>query len=133
MYFRSFASAVALSVCIAGCGGPKGEPGAAGPAGERGEAGPPGPAGPAGPPGPPGPPGSAGPTGSQTAEGTVRVIRSNCEAAACRAECNQDEVVVNAYCGPRRTAATVVNERTVACARGAAASPLVMICAKVAP
>jgi Collagen triple helix repeat (20 copies) len=133
MYFRGAAAAVVLSICITGCGGPKGESGSAGPAGERGEPGPPGPAGPAGPPGPPGPSGPAGPPGAQSIEATVRVIRGNCEAAACRAECNQDEVVVNAYCGPRRTAATVVNERTVACARGAAASPLVMICAKVSP
>jgi hypothetical protein len=60
----------------------------------------------------------------------LRVTRSNCQAAACRGECNQDEVLVIAYCGARRGAVTLVNERTVICPRGAATSPLVMICAK---
>jgi hypothetical protein len=40
-------------------------------------------------------------------------MRSNCQAATCRAECNEDEVLIVAYCGPRRRAATFVNERTV--------------------
>jgi Collagen triple helix repeat (20 copies) len=136
MNLKSVAALIALSVFIAGCGGPKGEPGAAGPAGEKGDAGPLGPAGPPGPPGPSGPPGPAGPPGPttpQTSEGPVRVIRSSCEGAPCRAECNQDEVVVSAYCGARRTPATVVNERAVSCPRGAATSPLVMICAKTSP
>jgi hypothetical protein len=65
MHVKRIAVAIALSICVAGCGedttGPKGEPGAAGPAGEKGEA---GPAGPPGPPGPPGPQGSPGPPGT---------------------------------------------------------------------
>ena len=60
-------------------------------------------------------------------------VRSNCEAATCRGECNEDEVLIVAYCGPRRRAITLVNERTVTCPRGAATSPLVMVCAKAAP
>jgi hypothetical protein len=47
------------------------------------------------------------------------VMRSNCQAATCRAECNEDEVLIVAYCGPRRSAVTFVNERTVTCPRGA--------------
>jgi hypothetical protein len=125
------AVAVALSVCVAGCGqGPKGERGAAGPRGEKGEAGPPGPPGPPGPQGPPGPP---WPAASAAGESAARVVRANCQAAACRAECNGDEVLIVAYCGPRRGAVTFVNERTVTCPRGATTSPLVTVCAKAAP
>jgi hypothetical protein len=61
-------------------------------------------------------------------ESAMRVIRSNCQAATCRAECNEDEVLIVAYCGPRRSVPTFVNERTVTCPRGA--SPLVVACAK---
>ena len=131
MHIKSTAIAISIFVCVAGCGqgtpGPKGDPGPVGPVGEKGEAGPVGPAGPQGAQGPPGPPGPAAPSSSS---GVVRVTRSNCEAAACRAECNQDEVLVIAYCGPRRSPITLVNERTVTCARGVTTSPLVMVCAK---
>ena len=52
MHIKSTAMAIAVFICVAGCGegttGPKGDPGPVGPAGEKGE---PGPAGPAGPPG----------------------------------------------------------------------------------
>ena len=135
MHVKSTAVAMLLSLCIASCGegmtGPKGEPGAVGPAGEKGE---PGPAGPAGPPGPPGPQGAEGPAGpSGGAENMVRVVRLDCVAAACRGECNQNEVLVVGYCGPRRSGVIVVNERTVTCPRGATTSPLIMVCVKAAP
>jgi len=137
MDVKSIVVAIALSVCVASCGeGPKGEPGPAGPPGEKGG---PGPAGPPGPPGPPGPQGAQGPPGPPGAaagtggESAVRVMRSNCQTAACRGECNEDEVLVAAYCGPRRSAVVLVNERTVTCPRDAATSPLVMVCAKAAP
>ena len=137
MYAKSIAAVIALSICVAGCGqGPKGEPGAAGPPGEKGEAGPagppgpPGPSGPQGAQGPPGPPGAAAAAGGESA---LRVMRSNCQAATCKGECNEDEVLIVAYCGPGRRAVTLVNERTVTCPRGAATSPLVMVCAKAAP
>jgi len=135
MHVKSIAVAIALSICVAGCGqGPKGEPGAAGPPGEKGEAGPVGPSGPPGPPGPQGPPGSPGAAAASAAgESAVRVMHSNCQAATCRGECNEDEVLIVAYCGPRRSAVTLVNERTVTCPRGAATSPLVIVCAKGAP
>jgi hypothetical protein len=62
----------------------------------------------------------------------LRVIRVSCESAACTAACNQDEVLVSAYCGPGRSAVTLVNERSVSCpSRRAATSPLVAICAKI--
>jgi hypothetical protein len=137
---RSIAVAIALSLGLASCGeaqqGPKGEQGVAGPAGEKGDSGPAGPTGPQGAkgePGPPGPPGPVGPPGP-TAEGMVRVIRSDCATSACTATCNQDEVLLSAYCGPGRSAVTIINERSVSCPpRQSARSPLVAVCAKVPP
>jgi Collagen triple helix repeat (20 copies) len=133
MGMQRIALVVALCLGLASCGqgpqGPKGEQGVAGPAGEKGEAGPPGPPGPKGDAGPAGP---AGPPGPAAAAGGVRVIRVSCETAACSAACNQDEVLVSAYCGPGRSAVTLVNERSVSCpSRRAATSPLVAICAKI--
>jgi len=93
MNVRGIAVAIALSICASGC--EKGEPGAVGPAGEKGDPGPTGPPGPAGPPGPPGPRGAEGPaTSAGVAENAIRVIRLDCTAAACRAECNQNEVLL---------------------------------------
>jgi hypothetical protein len=43
MNIRGVAVTIALSICVSGCEGPKGEPGAVGPAGEKGELGPAGP------------------------------------------------------------------------------------------
>jgi hypothetical protein len=123
---------IALSSCLVGCGegaiGPKGEQGVAGPAGPKGDPGPPGPQGEKGDLGPPGPPGAAA-----QSIGAVRVIRLGCEtASACTAECGQDEVLVTAYCGPRRTAVTLINERSVSCPPArAATNPLVAMCAKL--
>jgi len=51
---------------------------------------------------------------------------------AAAGECNQNEVLVVGYCGPRRSPVTIINERTVTCPRFAATSPLMMVCAKVA-
>jgi hypothetical protein len=45
----------------------------------------------------------------------------------------KEEVLIVAYYGPRRSAAAVVNERTVTSPRGAATSPLVVVCAKAGP
>src|SRR5215831_16601702 len=133
MNIRAIAVAIALSICASGCERPKGEPGAVGPPGEKGEPGAAGPAGPAGPPGPAGPQGAAGPAGPPgAAENAIRVIRLDCTAAACRGECNQNEVLVVGYCGPRRVPVTLINERTVTCPRLATTSPLIMVCAKAA-
>jgi hypothetical protein len=137
MRVKGIATAVAVCIWVAGCGegpsGPKGDPGPVGPAGQPGAPGPAGPAGPPGPQGAEGPPGPPGIAASPAPDSAIRVTRSNCEAAACRAECNQNEVLVIAYCGPRRSPVTLINERTVTCARGAPNSPLVMVCAKVSP
>src|SRR5262249_1068820 len=134
---KSIVVAIALSVCVASCGeGPKGEPGSAGPPGERGEPGPAGPPGPPGPPGPQGAQGSSGPPGAAPGTGggsAVRGMRWNCQRERWRGEGKEDEVLVAAYWGPRRSAVALVNERTVTCPRGAATSPLVMVCAKAVP
>jgi hypothetical protein len=98
----------------------KAEPGSPG---ERGEAGPPG------PPGPPGPAGeSAAPIGPTS---HVRMVRANCDAASCAAQCNEDEVLLIAYCGSGRTAPAYPTERSATCrARTAANNPLVLACVK---
>jgi hypothetical protein len=119
---------IALIVGLAACSkpepGPKGDPGPAGPAGPKGDRGDPGPPGVQGPPGPQGPAGPA----SQ-----VRVIRQNCLNATCTASCNDNEVLVSAYCGVNRQNATVLTERAVSCGivPDPARSPLIAICVAV--
>ena len=109
---------VGLTLGVAACSNP--EPG---PKGDQGSAGPPGSKGERGADGPPGPP---GPAGSQ-----VRIIRENCATSACTAACSESEVLVTAYCGPTREAATVLSERAVSCARRTQRSPLVAVCISV--
>jgi hypothetical protein len=119
---------LAISLCLSGCGedskGPKGDPGPPGPPGPMGEAGQQGPAGPQGPPGPPGPPGSRG-LASQT-----RVVRVDCVLQSCQVKCDTNEVLVNAYCGPSRKAATFLSEISASCGLtpSASDSPIVAIC-----
>jgi hypothetical protein len=96
--------------------------------GPQGDAGPPGSPGAKGDPGPPGPRGPAGSTAP-----SVRVMRANCDATACSAQCGDDEVLLTAYCGAARNAATFPTERSATCkTRNAANSPLVAACAKAA-
>jgi hypothetical protein len=114
--------AITLAVGLVGCGrepqGAKGDPGPAGPPGTSGEAGPAGPAGPTGPPG---------------ASSAMRIIRSNCDATSCAAQCSDDEVLLIAYCGSTRNAATFPTERSASCrVRNAANNPLIAACAKTA-
>src|SRR5260370_10727031 len=109
--------AITLAVGLAGCGkatqGEKGDPGPAGPPGAKGDA---GPRGPAGPPG---------------ASGSMRIVRVNCDATSCAAQCGDDEVLLIAYCGSTRNAATFPTERSASCrVRNAANNPLIAACAK---
>src|ERR1700731_4360077 len=102
--------AIALAVGLVGCGkavqGEKGDPGPAGPPGATGGA---GPRGPAGPPG---------------ASGSMRIVRANCDATSCAAQCADDEVLLIAYCGSTRNAATYPTERSASCrVRNAANNP----------
>jgi hypothetical protein len=108
-----------LTIGLMGCGqgpqGAKGDPGPAGPPGAKGDA---GPAGPAGPP------------GESTA---IRIVRSNCDSTSCAVQCGDDEVLLIAYCGNARNAATFPTERSASCrARNTANNPLIAACAKTA-
>jgi hypothetical protein len=89
--------------------------------GPKGSTGDQGPAGPKGPTGDPGPPGQ---------ESDLRIIRSNCDQTSCTAQCGENEMLVTAYCGPKRNAAIIPTDRTATCrTRVPANSPLVAVCA----
>ena len=86
-----------------------------GPPGERGAAGPAGPAGPRGAAGDPG----------------VRILRSDCTTGNCTIECADDEVLLNAYCSPNRTAAIYPAEHIAQCrTQGRGRVEVVAVCAK---
>jgi Collagen triple helix repeat (20 copies) len=115
----------ALSITVAGCGkGPQGDAGPAGPQGPKGDAGPVGPAGPPGPQGTAGPVGPAGPPSP-----SVRVVKSDCT-AGCTVQCQDNEVLIAAYCGPTRNQAQFLAERGASCGPNASPSntPLVAVC-----
>jgi hypothetical protein len=98
--------------------------------GPQGEPGPPGPAGEVGPAGPAGPPGAAAPAGSSS---QIRIVRANCTAATCVAQCDDDEELLIAYCGIGRNPATYPSASSASCrARTAANNPLVLACVKSA-
>lgn len=118
--------AIALLASVAGCSkGPQGDQGPPGPQGPKGDT---GPAGPVGGPGPPGPQGPQGEKGAPSPN--VRVVRSDCAAASCTIECRDNEILLTAYCGPNRNAATPLGERGASCgvAANAANGPLVVVC-----
>lgn len=119
------ALAVALLTALAGCGkGSQGDTGPAGPQGPMGDIGPAGPAGPPGPAGPQGPQGEQGPPSP-----SVRVIKSDC-VSGCTLQCQDNEVLVTAYCGPTRNPAQFLGERGASCGPAASPSnaPLVAVC-----
>jgi hypothetical protein len=92
--------------------------------------GPKGPMGDQGPPGPKGPRGDAGP--SSPASG-IRIVRSNCDETTCRVRCGENEMLLTAYCGPKRNPAIMPTERTAACQNPMPVnSPLVAVCAQMA-
>jgi hypothetical protein len=107
--------AILLAAGLAACGnGAPGEKGDAGPPGPQGAKGDTGPRGPAGPPG-----------------GATRIIRANCDATNCSAQCADDEVLLMAYCGAMRTQAAFPTERSATCrTRGPASTPLIAACTK---
>ena len=118
---------IVVAACLAGCGkvgppGPKGDAGPPGPTGAKGDT------GTAGLPGLPGPQGPAGPPGQSA---SIRIIRQNCGTTACTAQCDLNEVLVTAYCGANRHAASTLSENSVSCGvvPSSANSPLVAVCA----
>jgi hypothetical protein len=91
--------------------------GAKGPTGDQG------PAGPKGPTGDPGPP---------SQDSSLRIVQSNCDQASCTAQCGESEILLTAYCGPKRNAALIATDRTATCrTRVPANNPLVAVCAAV--
>jgi hypothetical protein len=125
-----FLAVIAISLIAASCGegqpaskGDPGPPGPPGPKGDQGPQGPPGPPGAAGIQGPPGPPGPAAQT---------RNIRANCALQSCTVQCEQDEVLVTAYCGIKRKPATFLTDTSVSCGitPSPADNPLVAVCVR---
>src|SRR5262245_19710737 len=141
MRVTRLAATTVLAIWVAACNegppgpqGSQGAPGTAGAKGDLGPAGPPGPAGPAGAigaQGPQGPQGPRGPAGGGS-DPPIRVVRVNCDSAACRFECGQDEVVLTAHCGARRSSARFPTESSAACRpTGADDDHLVVACVKI--
>jgi hypothetical protein len=58
------------------------------------------------------------------------VLRSDCVSGNCTVTCRDNEVMVTAYCGPNRNAATLLGERSASCGveASAASGPLVVVC-----
>jgi hypothetical protein len=60
-------------------------------------------------------------------------MQSTCVSGNCTISCRDNEVLVTAYCGPNRNAATYLAERTASCgvaanAANAANGPLIVVC-----
>ncbi|MFZ0845911.1 MAG: hypothetical protein WAM62_08980 [Pseudolabrys sp.] len=119
---------LALALLLASCGKP--EPG---PQGPKGDPGPKGDTGAQGPIGPAGPQGQQGPPGTPGASSQFRLVRSPCASALdCSVSCREDEVVVTAYCGNKRTPATYLTDHLVSCGINpdTTGGALVAVCAK---
>jgi hypothetical protein len=127
-----FLAILCLSVVAASCdlnqAGPKGDPGQPGPPGPRGDE------GPQGPPGPPGTAGAQGPQGPPGPASQTRIVRVNCALQSCTAQCEQEEVLVTAFCGIKRRSVTFLTENSVSCGitPSPADNPLVAICVRAA-
>jgi hypothetical protein len=88
-----------------------------------------GPMGDQGPPGPKGPRGDAGQPGPASG---IRIVRSNCDETACRAQCGENEMLLTAYCGPNQNLAIIPTERAATCRNPMPAnSPLIVVCAQM--
>jgi hypothetical protein len=86
--------------------------------------------GPTGDQGPAGPKGPSGDRGSPGQESSLRIVQSNCDQASCTVQCGENEILVTAYCGPKRNAAIIPTDRSATCrARVSANSPLIAVCA----
>ena len=61
---------------------------------------------------------------------SLRVVQSNCDQTSCTAQCGESEILLTAYCGPKRNAALISTDRTATCrTRVPANNPLVAVCA----
>jgi len=121
----TLALTLVLLVGLTACSkGPQGDAGPPGPQGSKGDA---GAVGPAGPPGPPGPQGEKGPPDPSSP--SIRVIRLDC-VSGCSVQCEDNEVMITAYCGATRNQAQFLSERGASCGPVPSASntPLVAVC-----
>ena len=128
MHIRGIALAVVLSATVASCGQPT--PGPQGPKGDTGAKGDPGAPGPVGAVGPPGP---QGPQGTPGTSSQFRLVRSACTSNLdCMITCRDDEIVISAYCGTKRGAATYLSDTSASCGvtPDTTAGPLVAVCGK---
>jgi hypothetical protein len=92
-----------------------------------------GPKGPMGDKGPPGPKGPRGDPGPSSPASGIRIVRSTCDETTCAVQCGENEMLLTAYCGPKRNPAIIPAERTAACRNPVPAnSPLVAVCAQMA-
>jgi len=82
--------------------------------------------------GPPGERGQAGPAGPRgpTGESGVRFLRNDCSTGGCTIECADDEVLLNAYCNPNRTAAAYPTEHSAHCRATGRRTEVVAACVK---
>jgi hypothetical protein len=88
--------------------------------------------GPKGEPGPPGPPGAKGDPGPPGPAFGIRVVKADCNTRSCTVQCADDEMLLTAYCGPRRNAAVIPTERSATCrSQVPANSPLIAACLKM--
>ena len=116
------AMAIGIAAAMTACDQPQGQKQGQGQRGEKGDPGPPGPRGETGPPGPPG------------SISGLRVIRAPCNEQNCAAQCNDDEIMLTAYCGAGRFPPVFPAERSAICrGRGPANNPLVVVCLKAPP
>ena len=90
--------------------------------------------GPMGDQGPPGPKGPTGDPGPASAPSSIRIVRASCNETNCRVQCAESEMLLTAYCGPKRNTAVIPTERAATCrAIGPANSPVVAVCAQIEP
>jgi len=83
--------------------------------------------------GPPGPKGPQGDTGPPTTTSGIRIVRSNCDETTCQVQCGENEMLLTAYCGPKRNPAIIPTERAATCRNPMPVnSPIVAVCALVA-
>jgi hypothetical protein len=79
--------------------------------------------------------GQSGPRALPDRHHRWRILRENCATTTCSVTCNEDEVLVSAYCGPKRNPPNILTERSVSCGvvPSAASSPLVAVCLGAMP
>jgi hypothetical protein len=79
-------------------------------------------------------PGSKGDPGPPGLGLPVRLIKAECDPRSCTVECAEDELLLSAYCGPKRNPAVRPTARSATCRNQVAAnSPVVAACMKMPP